>query len=328
MTTLNLLFVDDELNILQALKRMLHPYRQQWAMTFCASGEEALKKLQTETYDVIITDIRMPNVDGSRVLFESYVYHPEMMRCVLSGYAERGQTLKVTGTAHQFLSKPCTKDTIENMVLRAQQLKARLPQFEIERANPNHDHVSNLIASDIGMTAKVIQLVTSSFFGRSTPVFCPREAVTMLGIELIANLVGDTGIFCPFLPADESLDIDQLCERALAAAQRSRKRAEQMHTPSREASIDFLAHSLNGIGSIVLAQQFPNQYMQTLQLMASRGLSHEQAELSVFGTTSADVSSFLLAIWGFPQDVVDRVAAFDLANQNYLAPALPAEAKV
>jgi HD-like signal output (HDOD) protein len=350
VTSLKLLFVDDELNILQALKRMLHPYRQQWSMTFCTSGEEALSHLQESSFDIIITDIRMANVDGSRVLFESYLYHPEMMRCVLSGYAERSQTLKVTGTAHQFLSKPCTRDAIENMVLRVQQLKDRLPQPEIRQAvsrlcavpcrpsilrqltkeleleNPDPVVVADLVSADIGMSAKVLQLVTSSFFGRSTSVVCPREAVTLLGVELLAKLVNESGIFSPFLPNDESLDIDQLCERSLFAAEHVL--ADALNHDSQSKKTEYLANFLNGIGSIVLAQQFPALYRQFIQLSVHGPLSQRDAELQVFKTTAADVSSYLLSIWGFPQDVVDRISALKPSEQNFLTPTLAVEVKV
>ncbi len=80
--SLHILFVDDEANILQALKRMLHPYRQQWDMTFCSSGQAAIDLLREREFDVLVTDIRMPQVDGSRVLFESFCTN--LKRCVAS----------------------------------------------------------------------------------------------------------------------------------------------------------------------------------------------------------------------------------------------------
>lgn len=335
MKNLKILFVDDEINILQALNRMLHRHRQHWDMSFCNSGEQALERLQHEAFDVLVTDIRMPKVDGSRVLFESFLYHPETLRCVLSGYAERSQTLKVTGTAHQFLSKPCTLATVENMVLRAEQLKSRLPQLDIRRAvsrlsavpcrpsilkqlveelareQPSPDLVANLIASDVGMSAKVIQLVASSFFGRSTQVYCPSEAITLLGVDLVASLLLEIGIFTPFLPDSQTLDIDLLCGRSITAAGVARATAVESGQDARSSNIAYLTHFMRDIGSIVLAHQFPELYKRLNRLVDTRQASQQEIEKQLFGASSADVGSYLLAIWGFPQEVVDAVGQAD-----------------
>ncbi len=343
MTSLSILFVDDEVNILQALKRMLHPHRQEWAMTFCSNGEEALGLLRDQPFDVLVTDIRMPHVDGSRVLFESFLYQPETMRCILSGFAERDQTIKVAGTAHQFLSKPCTKDAIENMVQRAQHAHDRLPQADVRRAvsrisaipcrssvlrqlsgelqqtQPNLDLVVDLIASDIGMSAKIIQLVASSFFGRCAAVFCPREAVTLLGVELIAGLLSEMGIFTPFLSDPEILNIDQLCDEAIISARVARDAATSQGLCARATNVAYLSNYLRDMGKIVLAHLFPDRYRRVVHLMQSEGLPQGLAELKAFGVTSAAVGGYLLEIWGFPQDVVDEVAGFDAIDLHGVA---------
>ena len=347
MKKLQILFVDDEVNILQALKRMLHPYRQQWEMLFCSNSEEALQLLRDQPFDVLVTDIRMPQVDGSRVLFESFLYQPSTMRCVLSGYADRDQAVKVAGTAHQFLSKPCTKDAIESMVQRALQASQRLAQGEVKRAvtrisavpcrpsvlrelnselqreRPNVDVVADLIASDIGMSAKIMQLVASSFFGRCAAVFCPREAVALLGVELIEGLLNEMGIFTPFLVEPEVLDIDALCESSIVAARHAREDSIECAQSTRTANVKFLATYLQSVGTIVLAHLFPEQYRQVVQLVKQHGLLTEQAEQRIIGTTSANVGGYLLAVWGFPQDVVDQVGGA-LTSDSEAMEAVPA----
>ncbi len=343
MSNLRILFVDDEANILAGLKRMLHPLRQEWEMSFCDSGEKALQLLQQESFDVLVTDIRMPKVDGSRVLFESFLYHPETMRCVLSGYAERGQTLKVTGTAHQFISKPCTQESIVRMVRMAEQLKQRLPNIEIRQAvsrlsavpcrpsvlrllheelgleQPSPDRVANLIASDVGMSAKLIQLVASSFFGRSTQVYSPGEAITLLGVDLVANLLLEIGIFTPFLGEDSMLDIDELCIGSMEDAVRARSSVERSGGSARSANVAYLSQYMKHIGSIVLAHQLPEVFRRMQTRCREGGIPVEDAEREAFGATAAAVGGYLLAIWGFPQEVVDAVG-----NAN--SPILPAVA--
>jgi DNA-binding NtrC family response regulator len=112
------LFVDDEPNLLDALRRMLSPMRKQWEMEFVSSGREALRHLSETEYDVLVTDVRMPEVSGIELLTEALRFYPQVVRIVLSGTADQGLTLRSIPLAHQYLMKPCStavlRATIEN----------------------------------------------------------------------------------------------------------------------------------------------------------------------------------------------------------------------
>ncbi|MFO1064832.1 MAG: HDOD domain-containing protein [Pirellulales bacterium] len=332
---LKILFVDDEEHLLQGLKRLLHGHRHRWQMSFCNSGAEALRKLESDAYDVIVTDMRMPEVDGSRVLFESYLNSPSTLRCVLSGQSEHAQTCKVTGTAHQFLSKPTQKQDLEQVVERVEQLSvsrltpelrlaatrlAALPvqgavlhqlEAELKRDLPSHELVADLIVSDVGMSAKVVQLVWSSFFGLPRKSLCPSEAVQLLGIDMLRELVLEYGLFSPYISDDEEpFSIEELCRHSLAVA----KHAEaityvetQDHRASKQAYFAGLTHD---IGKLILSHQFPAMYGHALRAAREREMSLWEAELEVFGASHADVGSYLLALWGFPTEVIQAVAYY------------------
>jgi DNA-binding NarL/FixJ family response regulator len=102
-----LLFVDDEPLMLSALRRVLIPERTRWAMTFVSSGKEALQAFQEEVFDVIVSDMRMPGMDGDVLLGEVHRLYPEVFCVVLSGYAEPGTASSVMRVAQRYLSKPC-----------------------------------------------------------------------------------------------------------------------------------------------------------------------------------------------------------------------------
>jgi YesN/AraC family two-component response regulator len=59
------LFVDDEPMVLTGLKRSLHPMRAEWEMVFATGGVEALAAMDRQTFDIIVTDMRMPGMDGA-----------------------------------------------------------------------------------------------------------------------------------------------------------------------------------------------------------------------------------------------------------------------
>ena len=85
---MKLLFVDDEPNVLRGLSRLLFQYSDEWDMHFSSSGEEALRVLSEDPIDVLVTDMRMPGMDGAKLLEIVHEKHPRVARVVLSGHTE------------------------------------------------------------------------------------------------------------------------------------------------------------------------------------------------------------------------------------------------
>jgi len=110
------LFVDDEPLVLQGLQRMLRGERQNWAMRFARSGAEALQAMEKETFDAVVSDLRMPGMDGAELLTKVMDRHPHMVRIVLSGEMDRDLTFKTVHCAHQYLAKPCDADVQHSLV--------------------------------------------------------------------------------------------------------------------------------------------------------------------------------------------------------------------
>ncbi len=340
MHTLSILFVDDEEHLLQGIRRLLHSHRQEWTMHFCNSGAEAVERLAHEHYDIVVTDMRMPNVDGSRVLFESYLHCPSTMRCVLSGQAERAQTCKVSGTAHQFLSKPTRQLELEEMVERVEQLSrisldndlrlaatrlAAVPcqphilallSAELTRPDPQLDKVARLVARDVGMSAKVVQLVWSSFFGLPRKSLCPIEAVNLLGIEMMRELTIEHGLFTPFVdnPAC-SFSITELCEHSIQVARCAQAITMAETQDPVQAKQAHFAGLMHDIGKILLVHQFPDRYAMAVRMAQDEDMTLWQAEREVFGASHADVGSYLLALWGFPDEIIRSVAYYRTPGQ-------------
>src|SRR6185437_12426399 len=107
-----ILFVDDEPKILEGLQRMLRPQRNEWEMAFAPGGEAALAMLAAENFDVIVSDMRMPGVDGAALLETVRANYPGMLRVILSGYTELEASYRAVPVAHQFLLKPCDPDAL------------------------------------------------------------------------------------------------------------------------------------------------------------------------------------------------------------------------
>ena len=216
-----ILFVDDEVNILNALKRMLYPMNRQWEMHFAASGQEALQMMEKTPFDIIVSDMLMPEMDGTALLKKTRERHPELIRFILSGHSNLEQIYHTVGVAHQFISKPCRPDVIRNAITQALSLRnvlsnkslisfvsgiSNLPSLPdmyqrivglLGRENIPLGEISALVEQDIAMSAKILQMVNSAFFSLPNHVENVHQAVALLGINTLKNLVLMCNIFQP-----------------------------------------------------------------------------------------------------------------------------------
>ena len=174
-----ILFVDDEPNVLHGLQRMLRPMRAQWQMDFVTGGLAALAVVERHPVDVVVTDMRMPGMDGVALLERLREHHPQIVRIVLSGHAERESLMRGAAVAHQYLSKPCEPDVLRTTLTQACGLSALLADERLNEAasrlktlpalSQAYDEAliaggssAAVIAGDLGMTANVLQLASAT----------------------------------------------------------------------------------------------------------------------------------------------------------------------
>ena len=130
---IRILFVDDEVNVLQAMQRAMHGMRNEWSMEFVSSGAAALDRLAQSPADVIVTDMRMPGMDGWQLLTQVKNLYPQSVRLVLSGHADPGAIMRSVGTAHQYISKPCDSSTLKTAIAQSQVLRLLLGNDRLAR---------------------------------------------------------------------------------------------------------------------------------------------------------------------------------------------------
>lgn len=327
---INILFVDDEPNILEGLQRMLRPLRHEWAMSFANSGAEALTKFETQPIDVIVSDMKMPGMDGSQLLHAVMERYPHVIRIVLSGYSEKEMIIKSVGTAHQYLSKPCDADTLKATVTRVSALRdllmdetlrrlvSQLPNIpslpmlynelidELNKAEPSTRVVGDIVKKDIGMTVKILQIVNSAFFGLRRRISDSREAVDFLGLDTISSLTLGLGIISQMETQVSASVLADIWSHSMSVSVMANKIAAM---ENRETASDaFTAGLLHDLGKVVLAVNLPQKYRAVEELIRQEGLSRLEAEKEVFEATHAEVGAFLLGLWGLPAQVVRAVA--------------------
>ena len=100
MNAIRVIFVDDEPRVLEGLRRMLRPKRNEWQMTFVGSAQAALDVLKAEPCEVVVTDMRMPGMNGAELLEVVQREYPDTIRLILSGQAETESVMKALGVSH------------------------------------------------------------------------------------------------------------------------------------------------------------------------------------------------------------------------------------
>ena len=328
-----ILFVDDEQSVLQGLRRMLRSRRDQWDMTFATGGEEALAALEEQHVDVLVTDMRMPGIDGPTLLAEVARRYPQTVRIVLSGHSSKNTTIRSVGLTHQYLSKPCDKDALERAILRALGLRealrsplltqlltqiGALPSLpslyaelmgELQRDDTTAKRVGDIVARDPAMTAKVLQLVNSAYFGLSRHISNPAQAVVLLGVDTIKALVLGVGLFAQFREnADVGLDLEALWGHSFCTAAAAKRIAVAEGMDAQATDEAFTGGLLHDVGKLILADGLTSRYRDVLARAHGEGVDGVESERAEFGVTHAEIGAHLLSLWGLPDPVVEAVA--------------------
>lgn len=354
-----ILFVDDEPAILQGLRDLLRSQRKVWQMSFADTGEEALKILATEPYDVVVSDMRMPRMDGATLLRHVQERYPRVVRIVLSGHTEVDAALRTVPIAHQFLVKPCESDRLRTVIQRACDLQTLLSDEGLRRrvgqitALPSAPRVyvaltkalvdpevslrdvAALIEKDMAMSAKVLQVVNSAFFGLPRRLSSLLEAVSYLGIGVIKNLVLSVEAFRELRGGEAAKGFD--FDRAQRQCFVTGRVAQRLLPDRREAQDAFVAGTLHELGTLILATREPATFATVDAEAVARGLPRHVVEREHGGVSHAEVGAYLIGLWGLPYVIAEAVAhhhdpmrldptRFGVAEAVHCAAALTAEA--
>ena len=325
--------MDDEPNILKGLKRMLRSMRKEWDMAFAESGAQALEMLSQRTFDVIVSDMRMPQMDGVALLRTVKKQYPMIVRIILSGHSDQEMILKSINSVHQYRSKPCDSQVLISTVNRSctlgdflnhknlRQVISKIDSIpslpslyinmmdELRSPAASVERLGKIIGNDLGMTAKILQLVNSSFFGRSQHISDISQAVIMLGLNTIRSLVLTVGIFSKLDASTmTAFNMEKIYEHSIKTGTIAQKIA--IHENADRETVDnaFITGLLHDLGKIIFAANFPETYANVFKLSQERNITFIEAELQVMGASHAQVGAYLLGLWGLPDIIVEGVA--------------------
>jgi HD-like signal output (HDOD) protein/CheY-like chemotaxis protein len=353
-----ILFVDDDPTILAGLEGELRRVRHKWEMTFVTSGDKALSTASSTPFDVIITDLRMPGMDGPALLRQIRSIYPKMIRMLLAPAADLEPAMRSLSVAHQVLGKPCDGATVEAVVDRACELQIALANDAVRSAiggvdrlpspprtylavttaleNPDSslNNIANIIERDMAASAKVLQVVNSAFFALRHDVKNIKQALSYLGVNMMRRILLSVETFSMYEnhKGELAVSIDAIQEHGVAVG--SLATALMGNAPASEDA--FMAGMLHDVGQLILATHSPERYAKVRSMIAKDGVPIHVAEREVLGATHAQVGAYLLALWGLPDSIVETAAhhhapasvrhsSFEVLDAVYVADALVQE---
>ncbi len=330
--TTRILLVDDEPKILSGLRRMLAVISPDWTVDAANGGREALEQLTQNAYDVVLSDMRMPEMDGATLLNIVKARYPNVIRFILSGFSDKAMVLRTIGSADQFISKPCNPSELKDIIARALEARRMIRRDEMRRkvsemkklptlpdlylhlqqalASPNSslEQIVGIIEHDITVSAKILQLVNSAFFGLKHNITSLRQALMFIGTETLKGVVLTSHLFSQFSPQEtEAFEIQALYQHSFMVGMLAQKISSRISTDAKFLDEVAMAGILHDIGKILLMRSQPEEYKLVLARTKADRTPQHQAEQQILGATHSRIGAYLMSVWGLPESIVRAI---------------------
>jgi HD-like signal output (HDOD) protein len=324
-----IIFVDDEKHILDGLNRMLHSYRNEWDLNFTLSGQEALQLMGKRPVSIIISDMRMPDMNGAELLEIVQEHYPEVVRIILSGQSDEQLMLRTVKNAHQFLAKPCNPEIIINTIKKTFYLKNFLNNKNLEKVingirelpsvpelyqkidselnahSISLNRVVELISHDMVISAKILQVVNSAFFEIPVKIANIDNAVNFLGINTIKSLLLYMNFNAYYKANPEYIPyLNKLWAHSFKVARNTQAIYMQETNNSLLSKEGYAAGLLHDIGKFILLQY--EGYVH--DILSKNPVSLSATEYKLLGISHAEVGAYLLTLWNLPNQIIEAAA--------------------
>jgi HD-like signal output (HDOD) protein len=328
-----ILFVDGEPCILDVLRYMLKNMLPEWDTAFANSSQEALDLMASESFDVIVSDGRVQGMDGEELFNKVKKDFPHTVRLGFSSEYDREMMSWQINSTHQFLLKPNDLSQIRNTIARAFSLKEilsaedlktlisqiktlpSLPEMyhqivaELQSSYPSVERVGSIISQDMAMTAKLLQIVNSAFFGLRQHISNPTQAASLLGLDILKSLVLVMHIFSEQNGlAVEKFSIKTLWTHSLSVAIMSREIVLMQDVEKKIADDAFIAGLLHDLGKLVLMANMGQPYSRALAMAQEKCLPVMEMEKQELGAGHTEVGAYLLGLWCFSDSLIQTCA--------------------
>jgi HD-like signal output (HDOD) protein/ActR/RegA family two-component response regulator len=327
------LFVEDNALLREMYLMMMDGEGQAWEAASAPDARQALRLMEQAPFDVVVSDMRMPGMDGLELMDVVRQLYPRSSRIILSGLSDQEEIARSLDSTHQFLAKPFEAKALKATLARLGKLDAYLkdtrlqalvgqmrvlPSFpsvyheimkELGGEDPSIERLAGIIAEDPSMTVKLLQIANSAAGGRATKAASPFEAVQFVGLSAVRSLALSAHIFRTFEHVKlKGFSLPQLWDHTVRSGVIAGAIMRAEHADPGEVEEAHIAGMLHDLGKLMLADSMPERFQEALTLAHEQGVSSEQAESELFGAHHGGVAAYVLSLWGMPVTMVEAVA--------------------
>lgn len=333
MSTEKILFVYDPTND----NSKINEYKNHSQNSFTCMHAESIAQAKTiiaeNNIDLVLATADLS--DGSGTELHKYIVNNcnTIIRFLYSENSDKNIVYQSAGYIHQFMNADCDPHQFINIVhnsfnlrtiLSNNDLHARIagitnlpspPEIynqlvaELQSDDPSIRNIADLIKNDISITAKMLHMVNSAYFGLSTHVENPLHAVHLLGIDTIQSMVLTAGVFNLFTdPGIPGFSLDSIYTNSLAVGTSSRHLANAFGLITKHTEDALMAGMLHDIGKLIMLSYFPQEFKKSVELASQKSIPLFEAEKEVIGVTDAEIGAHLLSLWGLPSSILEAIA--------------------
>lgn len=331
--TRSILFVSGDADETASIRAGLEDMRPRWVLECVPSAAAALESLGRQKFDAVVVDLLLPGSTGVQFLKDVMEQSPNAVRIGLTVATERQAIQQIGAPVHQLLAKPSDPKILKAVLARAfasqdflahDQFKTLvsgitslpvLPQIytelmqELKSEEPSLERAGQIVAKDMGLSAKILQLVNSAFFGLGRPITHPSEAAMFLGSETLKALVLSLQVFSQFSQVRlKEFNVENLWKHCWATGVLAKRLCEREEADRATTDESFISGLLHDVGKLVLAANYPDRLEDTIRQAKQNGLALWEQEYQLLGAGHAELGGYLLGMWGLPSGVVEAVA--------------------
>lgn len=321
-----ILFVDDEVQILKSLSRLF--LDTEYDVRTADSGENALKVLESEDIDLIVSDMRMPFMDGYQLLNIVRNKYPKILRIILSGYADEKIVHKALlyNICKIYIMKPWNNESLIKLIDNIFQTEKMLTNKDLLQLINNLEQLPTIHASyqrviamiekdeeiteisreierDPSISIKVLQIANSAFYGVKTGSV--KQAVTYLGLQNIRSIVLTTSIMDTLGVSGIGMDyLEKLWKHAFLTNRILHYIYEKcLHKKIPDTFSS--AGLLHNIGIIFMLKSFSGNYLKLMKRAEIQKLDLIDVEQVEYKATHQETGGYLLQWWDLPFPIVE-----------------------
>lgn len=319
-----ILFVDDEEQILKSLRRIF--FKSEYNCFFASSGKEALIYLKEYDIDLIISDIRMPKMNGFQLLEKVKKHYPNVIKMALSGYSDRSDVITALekNLAKVYLYKPWDNQELKEIIHSIFELEDSLndkglfdifnnldslptvPALyrkinEMLENNENIESITKEIERDQSLASKILRVANSAFYAAKTGSV--KQAVLYIGLINVKNIVVNNAIFSSLNMEDATT----LWHHAALTNKMSGYIYSKILLKKLPAEYSS-AGLLHDIGRVVIMKYF-DEYYEKINVLNNgnivdidRRLNYEK---KLLGFNHEIIGGYLLNWWEIPLPIVE-----------------------